>query len=242
MEDRKIDILGVCETRTKQEGQKKLHNDYVYIYKGNEEGKHGVGFVLRPAIAGKVNEIIYKNERIISISIDLKTEGISLIMISAPQQGRTVEEKEGFYGEMQETYENVRYGNTTVILGDWNGHVGRESLEGVLGAFSIGNRNAEGSRITDFCIMNGLSIMNTYYKHRDSHKWTWYRWNEIEQRYTDKSMIDLFVTNNKKLFCDVKSIPSASMNSDHRMVIAKMRMLKPIPKKKKKTRRLKLKN
>ena len=62
-------------------------------------------------------------------------------------------------------------------MGDWNGHVGmdRTGVENVLGAHEIGNRNDEGNRILDFCAVNNLSIMNTYYKHQESHKWTWYR-------------------------------------------------------------------
>ena len=48
MEEKKLDLLGVCETRTKHEGEKKIHNDFKYIYKGNEEGRHGVGFVQLP--------------------------------------------------------------------------------------------------------------------------------------------------------------------------------------------------
>ena len=41
------------------------------------------------------------------------------------------------------------------------------------------------------------------------------------------SMIDLFLTNNKALFLDVKTIPSVSMDADHRLVIAKVRIKKP---------------
>ena len=175
MKERNLDILGVCETRTKNEGQKKIHEDFRYIYKGNREGRHGVGFILSPVFAERVSQIIYKSERIISISIEINNIGISLIMVYAPQQGRSVEEKEEFYENLQETYDSVKNRNNIILLGDWNGHIGttREGLEGVLGAFSIGNLNAEGRRITDFCTINNLAIMNTFYPHQPSHKWTW---------------------------------------------------------------------
>ena len=68
--------------------------------------------------------------------------------------------------------------------------------------------------------------MNPFYKPQASHKWTWYRWNGEEQRYTDMSMIDLFATNNKCLFTDVKAIPSMSLDSGHRMVLAKIKRQK----------------
>ncbi|XP_076067750.1 uncharacterized protein LOC143040554 [Oratosquilla oratoria] len=111
-----------------------------------------------------------------------------------------------------------------VVIGDVNGHVGsdRGGVENIIGAHGIGNRNREGERVIDFCTMNNLSIMNTFYKHRPSHQWTWYRWNDNLQSYNDKSQIDLVITNNKKIFRDVKAIPSVSLDSDHRLVVAKI--------------------
>ncbi|XP_076038003.1 uncharacterized protein LOC143023369 [Oratosquilla oratoria] len=112
-----------------------------------------------------------------------------------------------------------------VVIGDVNGHVGsdRGGVENVIGAHGIGNRNREGERVIDFCTMNNnLSIMNTFYKHRPSHQWTWYRWNDNLQSYNDKFQIDLVITNNKKIFRDVKAIPSVSLDSDHRLVVAKI--------------------
>ena len=40
-------------------------------------------------------------------------------------------------------------------------------------------------------------------------------------------MIDFFITNNKKLFKDVKSLPLISLDSGHRLVLAKLLMKKP---------------
>ena len=84
MKERNLEILGVCETRTKNERQKNIHEDFKYIFKGNEEGRHGVGFVLNSSIAERVSDVIYKNERIISVSLDLELVGISFIVVYAP--------------------------------------------------------------------------------------------------------------------------------------------------------------
>ena len=69
--------------------------------------------------------------------------------------------------------------------------------------------------------------MNTFYNHRESHKCTWYRWNSDIDDYRDKSMIDLVLTHNRSLFRDVKTIPSISFDSDHRLVLIKMKLRKP---------------
>src|SRR5678815_362490 len=50
-----------------------------------------------------------------------------------------------------------------------------------------------------------------------------------DRAYGEKSMIDLILTNNKRLFKDVKSIPSVSGDADHRRVVRKLRMEMPKP-------------
>lgn len=84
--------------------------------------------------------------------------------------------------------------------------------------------------------------MNTYYLQRTSQKWTWYKWNEVDKKkYTDKSMMNLFVINNKNMF-EYKAIASISFDSDHRMVLAKLKTEKPRKKVKKKTKRIQIEN
>ena len=87
-----------------------------------------------------------------------------------------------------------------------------------------------------------MAIMNTFYKHQESKKWTWYRWNTARRAYTEKSMIDLALTNNKNLFRDVKSIPSVSMDSDHRLLLLKLKLSKPKQKQAKPRERFLLEN
>ncbi|XP_076031072.1 uncharacterized protein LOC143019318 [Oratosquilla oratoria] len=72
-----------------------------------------------------------------------------------------------------------------------------------------------------------MSIMNTFFKHQETHKWTWYRWNHIQEEYTQKSMIDLVISSRKSLIHEVKSIPSLSLDSDHRAVVAKVNIIIP---------------
>ncbi|XP_076029362.1 uncharacterized protein LOC143018122 [Oratosquilla oratoria] len=109
-----------------------------------------------------------------------------------------------------------------VIVGDFNGHVGPRTLllGDVIGPFSIGDTNSDGERIIDLCVRNGWSIMNTFFQHRPSHKWTWYRWNQEDQEYSQKSMIDLVLASRESLIHDVKAIPFLSLDSDHRVVVA----------------------
>ncbi|XP_063884003.1 craniofacial development protein 2-like [Scylla paramamosain] len=199
---------------------------------------------MSPLMAERMDSMDCRNERVMGITLTIEQTKISIIQTYAPQQGRSLREKEQFYETLQEMTETIRHHENVIVMGDMNGHVGqnRDGVEHVIGEFSIGERNQEGERIIDYCVMNNMSIMNTYYKHQESHKWTWYRWNAAQQGYTERSMIDLFLTNKKNIFKDVRTIPSVSLDSDHRLVVARLKIVKPKEKVKKKQKRFKLEN
>lgn len=242
MKERKLEVLGLCETRTKGRVEKVIHDNFKVICSGNERGSSGVGMIITPDLVDRIENINFKNERILSVTIKFEERKIKFMQVYVPQQGRTTAEKEVFYEELKQVYEGGD--EEKIIMGDWNGHVGidREGVEQVIGAFSIGNKNAEGERVIDLCVSNHLAIMNTFYKHQASQKWTWYRFNNDRDEYTDKSMIDLFATNNKTLFKDVKAIPSLSCDSDHRLVVANLQLTTPKTRASKQQTRYRLEN
>ena len=222
MKSRNLEIVTMCETRTNSNIDKTIHQHYRLLCTDRNDGRHGVGIIVTPELSRNVEGVEYVNERIISISIKLKNGGLSLVQVYAPQQDRPSAEKDEFYETLQQVADSFRYRENLILCADLNRHVGcdRSNVETIIDAHSIGIRNEDGQRILDFSKVNNLSIMNTYYSHRESHKYTWYRWNSRVQQYTSKSMIDLSLTNNKNMFRDVKAFPSVSMDSDHKMVIA----------------------
>ena len=228
MKIRKLSIMAVYETRMRSNGDRVLHEGYRLIYSGGEQARHGVAFLLEPSIAQFVEKVIPINERLIGVDLKLM-DGVSMIQVYAPQQGRPTAEKHEFYQQLQGLMDEMKYSDNVILCGDFNGHVGCDRLnyEENIGAHSIGNRNEGGQRLLDIAQVNNLKIMNTFFLHRESHKWTWYRYDQQQRCYTQSSMIDLFITNNRALFCDVKAIPSVSVDADHRIVLAKLRIRKP---------------
>ena len=124
------------------------------------------------------------------------------------------------------------------MCGDFNGHIRceRNHAETVVRAFDLGDRNEEGGRVVDYGTLKRLAIMNTFYKHREYHIWTYYGWNSEAQQYVSKCMIDLFLTSDKKMFRNVRAVSSLFMDSTHRLVVATLTWkTEKIPKKEKKT-------
>ena len=222
MDERGISLMGVAETRWRGEGRKILHNDYQIIYKGNQDNtKNGVAIIMSPNLSENVEKIFFGSDRIIGVVLKIKDKRYTFIEAYAPQQGRPREEKIQFYDDLQEMCDTKPPDGELIIMGDLNGHIGSEKLLEVIGNFGVGEINEGGEMLIDFCVRNNLSIMNTFFRHQESHQYTWYRWNSRTGTYDQKSQIDFIITNKKSIVKDVKAIPSISFDSDHRMVKGK---------------------
>lgn len=91
MKERNLDVLGMCETRMKGEGEKLLHDNYKLIYSGRDDGQYGVAFMMTPSFAERVDSVRRGGERILNISVKLGTEGMDLVQVYVPQSGRPTE-------------------------------------------------------------------------------------------------------------------------------------------------------
>ena len=82
------------------------------------------------------------------------------------QAGRPDEEKEEFWGLLDDTVSAIPALEGLIIGGDLNGQVGTErgGYEEVMGIYGFGDRNREGEYILDFCLAKGLRIMKTMFK------------------------------------------------------------------------------
>ena len=226
MKERKLDILGMAETRHggKSVGQD-LGDGYVLIYRGVDVGirKHGVAMIVGPRLAPFIQKVQLVSERLMTCTIRIKNKNYNVHQIYAPQQGHTQEEKDNFM-ELLDLHLEGQAGNTNLLLGDFNARVGseRRGIENVIGPFGEETRNVEGENLIDFCMRNNLKIMNGFFKHQDSHRFTRYRWNQITDQFDQKSIIDYVVTSDKRLVQNVKVFPGVSLDSDHRLVLGKI--------------------
>ena len=243
MQERQLKVLGIAETRLQGQGRKTVHGDYELIYSGSErDTRHGVGLFFHPDLAVHIEKVHYISNRIVASILNINKYRVSFIQAYAPQQGRPQEEKDEFYERLQDTLDTVPIDSEIIVMGDLNGHVGSRPVEGVVGNFGVGMRNEEGEMLIDFCVRNNLSVMNTYFKHQESHQYTWYRYNSRIGQYDLKTQIDFILTTRKSVIKDVKAIPSVSLDSDHRLVKGKMKIHLPEKEKSKVRKRVKTEN
>ena len=80
-----------------------------------------------------------------------------------------MEEKNDFWEDLNELIESISKERRIVLGADLNGHVGKENIEDeeIMGRYSAGTRNKEGSMVVDFGKRMDLVIVNTYFEKKD---------------------------------------------------------------------------
>ncbi len=86
--------------------------------------------------------------------------------------------------------------------------------------------NVEGENLMDLCMRNEVKIMNGFFDHREEHRYTRYRWNQVTGQFDQRSIIDDILTSDKRLVCNVKVIPGDSLDSYHRLLIGDLKIKK----------------
>ena len=80
-----------------------------------------------------------------------------------------------FYDDLQDLLSGIPPNDLLLMLGDLNAHVGVRDISSelwsdVLGCFGIDDRNQAGEDLLNFCDLNQLSLMNTWFQ-KDSSLW-----------------------------------------------------------------------
>ena len=74
-----------------------------------------------------------------------------------------------------------------------------------------------GNHVLELCAEHDLIVTNTFFQHRETQIYTWYKWNDIDV----SSQID-FTLARSRMRCNIRdsrAIPSAGLDTDHRPVI-----------------------
>ena len=115
-----------------------------------------------------------------------------------------------------------------MIAGDFNAKAGKRSgNEACLGRYSRGKRNNSGQTLIDFCNIHDLFISNSAFRHPARHITTW----EFPREVNNKGIhiynqIDYIICpgNRKHVLIDAQSYGGTQVNSDHSIVICRLRI------------------
>ena len=220
-----LDIVGVSSTKRKRNGTLVLNKRWQLFYSGVDPALHaqaGVRILTNPRLAVRVVEWRPISERVALLRLKLMEETLVLVQVYAPNMES---EYAPFLDEVLDVLARIPGTDSIVLLGDFNVHVGNDAQtwKGVIGKNGDSDINAQGRLLLDFCVGGDSSIMNTFFHHKDIHKYTWYR---LGDSATQKSLIDLFVVSDdlRKSVMDVCVKRGAELSTDHHLVLCKLRL------------------
>ena len=221
---RRLDFCCLQETRWKGGSSRMMGEDgkrYKFVWIGNHKGEAGVGVLVAERWLEKMIEVKRVSDRIIVLRLLLGKSILNLISVYAPQVGRPNLEKEEFWTTLTMIVSSVKRDEEIFLGGDMNGHVGREveGFEDVHGGHGYGERNREGEMLLEFASATGLILLNTLFQKEKEKKVT-YASGDVE------TVIDYVLTrrSNKKSVQDVKVIPGEECLTQHRLLIACLRI------------------
>ena len=153
---------------------------------------------------------------------------ITIINCYSPYYGFDEEEISKFYDELENTVRKLR--NTSSMLfvcGDLNASVGKRTDENCMGRYSKGVANPNGDRLKEFCESNEFLLTNTCFTHKQAHLTTWQQTRIVG----DKTLI-IRKTNDyimmeqqyRHILKDSRSYQGTNTNSDHRLLVTRMKI------------------
>ncbi|CAK1591299.1 unnamed protein product [Parnassius mnemosyne] len=197
--------------------------DFAIYYSCNE--KHhtfGTGFVVSKRLKHLVIDFQPINECMCKIRLKGKFQNYTIINVHAPTEDTDLEEKERWYSDVESVYSNSPKGDIKIIIGDMNAKVGRESIyRPTIGSHSLHKTsNDNGTRLIDLATSLGMVVGSTRFPHKNIHKITWVSADNVTRNQIDHILIDGRHCSN---LLDVRSRRGANIDSDHHLVVCKIR-------------------
>lgn len=217
-----IDVLGITETKKKGKGEQLMENGHIMVYGGVENDKHGaagVGCLINKRWSQFVDHWEVYSERILLLRLKKSMNRmISILVVYGPNEDARVEEKDKFWEELNMAKENCK--GKIIICGDINGRVGiSQDNNGVVGKYGEDRKTNNGNRLIEYCRVNDLVVTNTFYEHKDIHKYT-----RQGPKREDRSIIDYILVerDSRREVNDVRVYRGAELGTDHYMLVARM--------------------
>jgi sorting nexin-29 len=218
----KTDIAAIQEVRWLGKGTIEKSNCTVFYSCHEREHAFGTGFIVSKRVKHLVIGFTAVDHRISCIRITGKFFNYSIINAHAPTEEKSDIEKEAFYVKLSKTYQDCPNHDIKIVVGDFNAKIGRESFyTSVVGKHSLhADTSDNGTRLIDFAVSHNMIVGSTYLPRKDIHKGTWKAPGNRNVNQIDHLLID---ARHKSDLMDVRTYRGANIDSDHYLVLSRIR-------------------
>ncbi|CAK1587231.1 unnamed protein product [Parnassius mnemosyne] len=219
---RNINICCIQELKWKGSKSRDIGRNYQLLYNGTSTTRNGIGIILDEILQQRIIKVERISDRIMYVKLALDNLlTLNIISVYAPQVGCNNEEKDLFWGNLEDLFVTIPSHEKKIIAGDLNGHVGMKAPENsnIHGNFGYGISNSQGQDIIDLATQFDLPIVNTYFQKKDEHLITY-------KSGGSTSQIDFFLCDRSILrnFKDCKVIPGIPLTTQHRLLVTCLKM------------------
>jgi exonuclease III len=144
--------------------------------------------------------------------LSLLNRNFTIVGVYAPREGKEHETEE-FYNELQLVIDKTPKKENIITAGDFNGRTGNQPIPECIGQNRECVINYSGTALRDFSAFNKLKITNSFYRHKNMHKFTW-------EARGSRSIIDYIIINDrlKSNIEDTGVVRGSEIDSDHKLV------------------------
>ncbi len=178
-----------------------------------------MGLLIAPQLSRHVLEFTPVSERVVSLRLRVRDRSLTVVCAYGPNGSV---EYPAFLVSLGGVLESAPTGDSIVLLGDFNAHVGSDSdiWRGVIGRNAPPDLNLSGVQLLDFCASYSLSITNITFKHKGVHQCTWH-----QDTLGRRSMIDFVVVSPdlRPYVLDTRVKRGAELSTDHHLVVSWIR-------------------
>ena len=150
-----------------------------------------------------------------------KTFNINVIQVYAPTSASTEEELEEFYEELDKCNKECKDHEVNIVIGDFNAKVGRGRHTDIVGSEGLEEMNGRGEKLIEWCEQNDQINMNTCFTKHPRKLWTWKSSDGITRNQVDYITVNRRIRNTVR---DIRAHPEADCNSDHNMLVGKIKV------------------
>jgi endonuclease/exonuclease/phosphatase family metal-dependent hydrolase len=140
----------------------------------------------------------------------------------APTEEKNDDSKDSFYEELEQVFDHFPKYHMKILLGDFNAKLGRDDIfKPTIGKESLHeDSNDNGIRVVNFATSKNLVVKSTMFSHRNIHKYTRTSPDGKTNNQIDRVLIDRRWHSS---ILDVRSFRGADCDTDHYLVVAKVR-------------------